>query len=256
VSVLRTSVDQGFPNGAQAIETCRAARFDLILMDCQMPVMDGFEATRRIIAEHGGAAPCPIVAMTANAMRGDRESCLGAGMVDFLAKPYRSTDLIAMLTRWLRSPMTSQVAPAPLDTASTVGAMDEATQRSTLPPILDTEVLVALANQHSGGKALLTRVASVFKNEAGKQLESLQRAWTTGDINTAARAAHTLKSSSATLGAMRLSAHCHKIESALRAGEHTHVERWTNEASATCEDTLRALDEALAHMNGKTDQHA
>ena len=243
-------------NGAQAIETCRAARFDLILMDCQMPVMDGFEATRRIIAEHGGAAPCPIVAMTANAMRGDRESCLGAGMVDFLAKPYRSTDLIAMLTRWLRSPMTSQVAPAPLDTASTVGAMDEATQRSTLPPILDTEVLVALANQHSGGKALLTRVASVFKNEAGKQLESLQRAWTTGDINTAARAAHTLKSSSATLGAMRLSAHCHKIESALRAGEHTHVERWTNEASATCEDTLRALDEALAHMNGKTDQHA
>ena len=215
-------------NGAQAIETCRAARFDLILMDCQMPVMDGFEATRRIIAEHGGAAPCPIVAMTANAMRGDRESCLGAGMVDFLAKPYRSTDLIAMLTRWLPSPMTNHVAPAPLNTASTVksmdGAMDEVTERSTMPPILDAKVLVALASQHSGGNALLTRVASVFKNEAGKQLESLQRAWATDDIDTAARAAHTLKSSSATLGAMRLSAHCHKLEGALRAGEHRHIE--------------------------------
>ena len=243
-------------NGTQAVETCRDASFDLILMDCQMPVMDGFEATRRIIAEHSGAAPCPIVAMTANAMQGDRELCLAAGMVDFLPKPYRRTDLIAMLTRWLPLPMTSLAAAAPVNTACVLTAMEEATETSAMPPILDAKVLVALASQHSGGNALLMRVASVFKKDAGKQLESLQRAWATGDIDTATRAAHTLKSSSATLGAMRLSVHCHKLESALRTGEHAQIERWTDEASASFDNTLRALDEALARMNEKADEHA
>ena len=247
-------------NGAQAVETCRADRFDLILMDCQMPVMDGLEATRQIIAEHDHAAPCPIVAMTANAMRGDRELCLSAGMVDFLAKPYRRADLIAMLTRWLPSPMTNRPAPELLSTACALAAVDattnKATEMSAMPPILDAQVLVALASQHSGGNALLMRVASVFKKEAGKQLEALQQAWATGDTDTAVRAAHTLKSSSATLGALRLSAHCHKLESAVRMGDYTHVKRWTDDAGATLDNTLRVLDEALARMNEKTDQHA
>ena len=247
-------------NGVEAIEACREAAFDLILMDCQMPIMDGFEATRQIITEHTGAVPCPIVAMTANAMQGDRERCLAAGMVDFLAKPYRRADLVAMLARWLPSSMKNQAAPAQIKAApvlaATQEAMDDTTKRSVLAPVLDAEVLVALASQHSGGHALLVRVAAVFKKEAGKQLESLQRAWATGDIETAARAAHTLKSSSATLGAMRLSAHCHSLESALRVGEHTPVERWSHDACATFDDTLRALDEALVRMNGKADEDA
>ena len=92
-------------NGAQAIEACRARRYDLVLMDCHMPVMDGFEALERIREIDGQAGDAgtrvPIVAVTANAMVGDRERCLAAGFDDYLAKPYRTGDLRAVLARWL-----------------------------------------------------------------------------------------------------------------------------------------------------------
>ncbi|MEZ4648398.1 MAG: ATP-binding protein [Candidatus Eisenbacteria bacterium] len=90
-------------NGAQAIAAFRASSFDLVLMDCQMPEMDGLAATERI-REHeraAGAAPTPIIALTANAMSGDRERCLEVGMNDHLAKPYDESDLRQILDRWM-----------------------------------------------------------------------------------------------------------------------------------------------------------
>ena len=88
-------------NGEEAIEALRGTRFDLVLMDCQMPVMDGFEATRRIRDRASGVLNplVPIVAMTANAMRGDRERCLEAGMTDYLSKPVNPADLAAVVKR-------------------------------------------------------------------------------------------------------------------------------------------------------------
>jgi len=93
-------------DGAQAVALAGQSRFDLILMDCQMPVMDGFEATHRILAgEHDRQMPhVPIVALTANAIRGDREVCIAAGMDDYLAKPFRQEELAAMVERWLPGP--------------------------------------------------------------------------------------------------------------------------------------------------------
>jgi CheY-like chemotaxis protein len=90
-------------DGRQALANAQADNFDLILMDCQMPEMDGFEATRRIIAhERTQDLPhTPIVALTGNAIRGDREACLEAGMDDYLAKPFEFDDLVAILDRWL-----------------------------------------------------------------------------------------------------------------------------------------------------------
>jgi CheY-like chemotaxis protein len=85
-------------DGRAAVEACAAQRFDVVLMDCHMPVMDGVEATveiRRTIAH-----PPPIVALTANAHDGDRARCLEAGMVDFLSKPFRLNDLRAVVRRW------------------------------------------------------------------------------------------------------------------------------------------------------------
>lgn len=101
-------------NGLQALDRLSADHFDAVLMDCQMPVLDGLEATRRIrsreqIATDGASRRVPIIAVTANAVAGDRECCLAAGMDDYIAKPFRKSELHAMLAKWL--------ATAPADTA-------------------------------------------------------------------------------------------------------------------------------------------
>ena len=90
------------PNGAQAVERFAQQAFDMVLMDCQMPVMDGYQATqgiRDIEASRPGVARTPIVALTANALSGDRERCLAAGMDDHLPKPFRDRELMAVLQR-------------------------------------------------------------------------------------------------------------------------------------------------------------
>jgi CheY-like chemotaxis protein len=87
-------------NGREALNAMRTQAFDLVLMDCQMPVLDGIEATRRIRALERGAR-VPIVALTANAFGADRDACLAAGMDDFIAKPFKTPELVATLERWL-----------------------------------------------------------------------------------------------------------------------------------------------------------
>jgi CheY-like chemotaxis protein len=88
-------------SGASAIERAAAAPFEIIFMDCQMPEMDGYEATRRIIAAAGGKAP-PIIAVTANTSPRDRERSLAAGMSDFIPKPVKKTDLARAVKQWAR----------------------------------------------------------------------------------------------------------------------------------------------------------
>lgn len=88
-------------DGAEAVEAARVGTYDIVLMDCQMPVMDGFEATRAIRQLDGKSAAMPILAMTANAMEGDRERCLSAGMSDYLSKPIRSANLFEAIENWL-----------------------------------------------------------------------------------------------------------------------------------------------------------
>jgi CheY-like chemotaxis protein len=89
-------------NGALALEALRRERFDIVLMDCQMPVMDGFEATRSMREDPAVLAPrTPVIAVTANAMESDRQACLAAGMDDYLSKPFKDEELHAMIQRYL-----------------------------------------------------------------------------------------------------------------------------------------------------------
>ena len=86
-------------NGLEAVAACARERFDAVLMDCRMPVMDGYEATRRLRQTHG--SDVPIIAVTAFALKEDVESCFAAGMSDYLTKPFQLADLAAVLDRWL-----------------------------------------------------------------------------------------------------------------------------------------------------------
>ncbi len=193
-------------NGRSALDRIAHEAFDLVLMDCQMPEMDGFETTSRIRDRQRSGAlrqHLPIVALTANAVAGDRERCLAAGMDDYLSKPFGRQQLAAILQRWLpQPPVAAAAAPAEIG--------DEAIN----PRTLDTIRQLPGPN----GELLVQKVVAAYLGDAPARLAQLQAAAAAGDAEALRRTAHALKSSSANVGAERLSALCREIESLGRSG--------------------------------------
>ena len=186
-------------NGRIAIELARSERFDAVLMDLQMPEMDGLEATRRLRAGGGAAARLPIIAMTANAMAEDRERCLAAGMDDHLGKPIDVRRLYQLLEQWTRSR-----AQAPIRVAAEPGgAAAEGCD------------FAAAIERLGGSRALWLKLARGYLDTpavAPVIAEALDR----GDADAASRAAHSLKGVAATLGAERLADTAGQLEQGLR----------------------------------------
>jgi CheY-like chemotaxis protein len=183
-------------------------------MDCQMPELDGFEATALIRAGGAGAERrlVTIVALTANAMQGDRERCLAAGMNDYVAKPLSKRDLSAVIMRCMGPG--SMGAPR----TRTLGAKHAETV--PLVPGLNPVALEQIRelDPHGGG-ALLARVGRLYLETAPDLGKSLSDAAAGGDPGGVRRAAHSLKSSSANLGADALAALCSRVEASAAAGE-------------------------------------
>ena len=188
--------------GSAALEAFDECRPDLILMDCQMPEMDGFETTRNIrIAEEQKPAlgRTPIIALTANAMNGDRERCLEAGMDDYLSKPFSRRDLAALLKQW-------------------VSPDREAAPESTCDLSLNQNALQSIRLlQQADQPDVLERVLGIYLEVGPKLLAELRAGVDASDPEQIERSAHNLKSSSATLGATRLAAICAELESLVRA---------------------------------------
>ena len=235
-------------NGHVALERLAQAPYGLVLMDCQMPVIDGYEATRRWRAQETarGAARLPIIAMTANAMTGDRQRCLDAGMDDYLAKPVSREQLDACLKHWLPA-MTDiasgmpaaqaapsldaramQLAAPTIDNAKPVahaplrqaGPPPAASLPPSTPPgndapapVLDESVLDELA-EFAGAE--MHRIVRLFLEDTPALLRTLEQAAAEPDLARMQEAAHTLKSSSANVGAMALSATAKRIEMSAR----------------------------------------
>ena len=194
-------------DGSQALEKLESGGYDLVLMDCQMPVIDGYEATALMRQlERDGKLRCPpVVALTANALEGDRERCLAAGMDDYLAKPFSRATLAATLARWLGP-------ERPAAAAGTTQGEESALETVTLDPrALD----VLRGIQTEGGPDLAVRLTQLFLEEADRQLARAESAAARLDVAELGRLAHTLKSSSASVGAMRLSYLCRELEAGL-----------------------------------------
>ena len=222
-------------DGEQALLALRQGGIDVVLMDCQMPVLDGYAATRQWRSEEAaqGQARLPVIAMTANAMAGDRERCLQAGMDDYLSKPINRETLHALLQRWGQPPAVVSVESSLLDCrgvsveSSLLDCRHTENSRasSTLPPtpeadtppqpVLDRSVLEEL--QSVIGPAAL-QIVSVFLEDAPALVQSLQQAAQANDVERLQALSHTLKSSSANVGALSLSSVARRIEHEARAG--------------------------------------
>ncbi|WP_421246939.1 PAS domain S-box protein [Aeromonas sanarellii] len=198
-------------NGQQALEILeRDADFDGVLMDCQMPVMDGYTATRQI-RQQPRFATLPVIAMTANAMAGDRERALASGMNDHIAKPFDMTSLFATLARWItpraRQPMVANVA-----------AVDAAPQASPLSAALDGIDQAAGLATCMGNAELYQRLLRKFhlaNQEFAKQFEA---ALADSDTTAAARLAHSLKGMAGNIGAFGVAQAAGELERRCQSG--------------------------------------
>ena len=198
-------------NGEVALEQFRQGGFDLVFMDCQMPVLDGFEAARRIRAweqNEPGRHPVPIVALTANALAGDRDACLAAGMSDYLAKPITMASLTKALGRNLPDLRQEPASPLPFGAgqADAAAAFDPSVVNA-LPMVADGSDL-GFADQ----------ILKIFVEGAKTALNAIDQAVRDRNLASLARSVHTLKSSAAQVGAMALSAEAERQELLLRAG--------------------------------------
>ncbi|TIK66870.1 response regulator [Stenotrophomonas maltophilia] len=219
-------------DGEQALAALREGGLDIVLMDCQMPVLDGYAATRRWRAEEAetGHARLPIIAMTANAMAGDRERCLQAGMDDYLSKPIARATLHALLQRWgggkAAAPARPSVEPGDARLTADCSRTPSAEHGSALPnpekqvapapqPVLDRDVLDEL---HAVIGDAATQIVTVFLEDAPAMVQQLQLAARNSDEPRMQAVAHSLKSSSANVGALSLSAIAQRIEHEARSG--------------------------------------
>jgi CheY-like chemotaxis protein/HPt (histidine-containing phosphotransfer) domain-containing protein len=199
-------------NGREAVEAVSRNRYDLVLMDCQMPVMDGYAATR--VIRKSETSRTPIIALTANALAGDNDRCLAAGMDDYLSKPFTLQTLRTILERWL---------PAGVEGAARVAAEDGpggvAPGREMVPPPVDAKALENIrALQAPGRLDLLSKLIGLYLSGSPKVLGDLREAAVRRDADALHTASHTLKSSSANLGALMLSTLCKELETRAREG--------------------------------------
>jgi CheY-like chemotaxis protein len=190
--------------------------YDLILLDCQMPDIDGYQVARAIRQMGNKTRRVPIVAMTAHTMEGEREKCLAAGMDDYLAKPVSTQRLNAALVRWL-------------------GSREE---------IVDREKIAGLQQLARANPSFMRDITGLFREDAALRIHELRDAAGRNDAETIARAAHALKSSSGNIGASRMYSLCASIESTARQNNLGGVAGMVEQLASELDDALRALSQS------------
>ncbi len=200
-------------NGREALVAAQTGQYDLVLMDLHMPEMDGLESTRQIRAWEAAircGEPLPIVALTANALSGDRDLCLAAGMNDYVSKPVSRQALGDVIGRHLGT----GDRDAPVTQSATL------TSQWTQPVAFDPQVLASLTMVLDGSHpGYADELLDLYSREAARAIDAIDEAAQAGKADTVLRLAHTLKSSSAAVGAMSMAFVTEQHESLLRAGK-------------------------------------
>jgi CheY-like chemotaxis protein len=216
-------------NGAEAVEAVAAADYAVVLMDCHMPVLDGFAATAEIRRRQGTGPRVPIVALTAAATREERARCREAGMDGFLAKPLDATELEAVLERFGRPSRSARPAEPP------ASVIDERA-------VLDPERLGILRGLGAPRGGLLAAAAGAFATASPVLLETIRTAVAAGDQLGLRRAAHEIAGTAANLGAARVADLARRIEGAAAGGVDTGL---VDRLEAELADANDALAEAI-----------
>ncbi len=199
-------------NGYEAIDRMKSGAYDVVFMDCEMPLMDGFEATRIIREqEKNGWCRTTIVALTAHDSDADRVRCFEAGMDDHLSKPFLMRELSCMLEKW------SNNNQAQDSTAGTKAPGPEPGPPETVnEDYLDQKSLDKIRSLGPNGPKMLSAVINIYLNDSPILIERLGESLNAGDAEAVAQAAHALKSASANLGAMSLAEMCRQLEDIAR----------------------------------------
>ena len=204
-------------DGLAAVAAWQTGKFDLIIMDCQMPQMDGYEATREIRRLEGGRRRIPIVALTAHAMKGDEDKCRAAGMDDYLPKPIDRTKLEICLERLLDGAGSATLTPVIRQAASAVVAPQPA------QPVHHPVDWDALLESIDGDEVFARDLADAFIGTGDRELATIEAALCTGDAAALRESAHTLKGASANLRASAVTSAAAQLESAAGLGESAQI---------------------------------
>ncbi len=214
-------------NGQAAVDLLIQDAFDLVLMDCQMPVLDGYEATRRIreLEQRQGRARVPIIALTAHALPEHKEKCLAIGMDDVLTKPYLMADMVATITQW--------VNPQALQPAPTASVPVATTDSTASPPartpanadlsgawqLIDAKRLdgIRMLQDDEDNENIIVKMIDHFLSQSAQAMAEISGAAATNRFTDIARLAHSLKSSAGNLGALAFAALCRDIEQTVTA---------------------------------------
>jgi two-component system, sensor histidine kinase and response regulator len=217
--------------GTTALELLGTETFDLVLMDCQMPDMDGYEATRRIRQMEGAVARVPVIAITAHALPGEREKCLAAGMNDYLAKPVSLEQLGAVIRLWASKASETQAKTPVLP-------MEGDEQH-----VLDRERVGSFLAISRTQPGFLEGLVKTFRQDVPSRLDALRSAASSGDAQDLALAAHAIKSSSGSVGAKRMYTVAAALERDALAGQ-------LDGASASIEQLAAEFTRVIAAYNG------
>jgi len=223
-------------NGLEVLDALERQPYDVILMDVQMPELDGLETTRRICRTWPPTRRPRIIAMTANAIQGDRELCLDAGMDDYISKPVRAEELIKALERSAPNLSTAaKTSPAPAAEPAAI--------------VLDREMLARLQADLGGGDpTIVAELIDMFLADTPQLLTDMHMASAEGSAEKLQRAAHTLKSSSSTLGAQLLATRCGALEMLAREGRLDEASDLLRQIEADYEPTKSTLQGIRAEV--------